>query len=79
MYGIFTFLFIFFIIILANAAIAVALTFFVNLGSLHRDRIAAACTVCTSCNAKYRVRTACTSLLITGDQADKMINNCVNF
>ena len=45
----------------------------------YRDRIAAACTVCTFCYAKYRVRTACTSLLITGDQGDKMKNNCVNF
>ena len=70
------FLFFFF----ANAAVAVALYVFRELRlAAYRDRIAAACTVCTSCYAKYRVRTACTSLLITGDQGDKMKNNCVNF
>ena len=71
MYGIFTSIFFF-----ANAAVAVALYVFRELRlAAYRDRIAAACTVCTSCYAKYRVRTACTSLLITGDQGDKMKNN----
>ena len=73
MYGIFPFFF-------GNAAVAVALYVFRELRlAAYRDRIAAACTVCTSCYAKYRVRTACTSLLITGDQGDKMKSNCVNF
>ena len=58
MYGIFISLY---FIFLANVAVYV----FRELRlAAYRDRIAAACTVCTSCYAKYRVRTACTSLLI---------------
>ena len=58
-----------------NTAVAVALYVFRELRlAAYCDRIAAACTVCTSCYANYRVRTACTSLLITGDQGDKMKN-----
>ena len=66
MYGIFTHF------SSSNAAVVVALYVFRELRlAAYRDRIAAACTVCTSCYAKYRVRTACTSLLITGDQASR--------
>ena len=78
MYGIFYFFINFFIIffLCANAAVAVALYVFRELRlAAYRDRIAAACTVCTSCYAKYRVRTACTSSMLTGDQGDKMKNN----
>ena len=83
MYGSF-YLFIYFVIIFflckRSSKWAVALYVFRELRlAAYRDRIAAACTVCTSCYAKFQVRTACTSLLITGDQGDKMKNNCVNF
>ena len=71
MYGIFTSIFFFF----ANAAVVVALYVLRELRlAAYRDRIAVACTVCTSWYAKYRVRAACTSLLITGDQGDKIKN-----
>ena len=63
-----------FLLFFANAAVALYVFRELRLAA-YRDRIAAACT---SCYAKYRVRTACTSLLITGDQGDKMKNNCVN-